>query len=500
MAVIGLDVGTAGCKATVVREDGATLGFAYQSYSLVIPGPGMAELNARVVWEAVKKALRQAAAGHDVRAIAVASLGESFVCVGQNDEVLGSSMLYSDVRGADEAEEIQAAVGPETLFRVTGMPVNPMYTLCKLNWMRKHADSYEKARHIMLFGDYIGYMLTGRRVVDYSLASRTMLFDVRHKRWAAELLARFDIDADKLPEPVLAGTAVGELRPGIADELGLPRGVVLYAGAHDQACAALGAGVLRPGDCVDGMGTSECITTMVPENIDARRMMANNFCMEPYAIAGQYITLAFHPAAGAALNWYRTTVDKERNASYEAGGGDIFAAMEAECPPEPTSLLFMPYLAGTGTPYMDPYASGALLGLRLNTTRGEMYKACLEGICCEIMLNAALLAELGTNIARLNCVGGLTRSDLLMQLKADVMGVPVSRLVVKESGTLGLAMLCLVAEGVYSGYEEAAAALVKTERTFEPGPERHAAYGEKYRAYRQIYAGVKKIMGDETCR
>jgi xylulokinase len=499
MAVIGLDVGTAGCKATVGQEDGVTLAYAYQGYSLSIPGPGMAELDARIVWQGIKRVLRQVAQGQGITAIAVASLGESFVCLGPDDEVLTSSMLYSDVRGAKEAEEIQRAAGAGKLFEITGMPVSPMYTLCKLQWLRRHTDSCNRARRIMLFGDYVGYMLTGQRVIDYSLASRTLMFDVHEKRWSEEIAALFDIDIRMLSEPAISGAAVGELRPEIADELGLSRGTILYVGAHDQACAALGVGVLHPGDCVDGMGTSECITTIVPEDSDARMMMTNNFCMEPYAVADRYITLAFNPAAGAAVNWYRATIDRERNAACEATGENIFAAMEAECQPEPTSLLFLPYLAGTGTPHMDPYASGALLGLKLGTTRGEMYKALLEGICFEIMLNAALLSELGTDIRSLTCVGGLTRSDLLMQIKADIMGVPVSRLVVKESGTLGLAMLCLVAGGAYRDYEQAAHAMVQVERTFEPDNKRHTIYEEKLHAYRQMYGGIKRIMGGGLC-
>jgi xylulokinase len=242
------------------------------------------------------------------------------------------------------------------------------------------------------------------------------------------------------------------------------------------------------------MGTSECITTMVSEEADARRMMANNFCLEPYATPGKYITLAFNPGAGATVNWYRATMERERDAACSATGSDIFAAMEADCPAEPTSLLLLPHLAGTGTPYMDPFASGALLGLRLGTTRGEMYKACLEGICNEIQLNAALLSELGTDIKKLVCVGGLSRSDMLMQIKADVMGVPVSRLMVKESGTMALAMLCLVAGGAYPDYEQAAAAMVRTERTFEPDIRRHEVYAEKYRAYSRMYTAIKKVF------
>ena len=496
MAVIGLDVGTAGCKATVVHEDGTVLASAYRPYSLSAPGPGMAELDPNVVWRSVCAVLAEAARGQDVRAIAIASLGESFVCLDENDAVLAPALLYSDVRGADEAEEIKSAIPLEELFAITGMPLNPMYTLCKLLWARKHADYLNRARRIMLFGDYIGYMLTGEAAIDYSLASRTLMFDVRGKRWADRILNRFDIDAGLLSSPVQSGTAVGRLRRSVAGELGIPPYVTLYAGAHDQVCAALGAGVLNAGDCVDGMGTSECITAVLSEQPDVRRMLSNNFCLEPYA-AGGYITLAFNPAAGAAVNWYRDTIERERSAACAADGRDIFAEMESECPDGPTPLLFLPHLAGAGTPHMDPFSRGMLAGLSLSTTRGELYKAFLEGICFEIRLNAELLADLGSNIQKLICAGGLSRSDILMQIKADIMGIPVTRLAQKESGTMGLAMLCLTAEGVYADYAQAARTMVKTDRTFEPDPSKVQVYAEKYRAYSRMYWAAKEMMKGE---
>lgn len=492
MAVIGLDVGTAGCKATAVGEDGTVLANAYRPYSLSAPGPGMAELDPDVVWRSVRAALTEAARGQDVCAIAVASLGESFICLDENDAVLAPAMLYSDVRGADEAEEIKNAISLEELFAITGMPLSPMYTLCKLLWARKHADYLARARRIMLFGDYIGYMLTGEAAIDYSLASRTLMFDVWGKRWAESILGRFDIDARLLSAPVESGAAVGRLRRGIAEELGLSPNVTLYAGAHDQVCAALGVGVLGPGDCVDGMGTSECITAFVSGQPDVSRMLSSSFCLEPYA-AGGYITLAFNPAAGAAVNWYRATIERERSAACAADGRDIFAEMESECPSEPTGLLFLPHLAGAGTPHMDPFSRGMLAGLSLSTSRGELYKAWLEGICFEIRLNAELLADLGSDIRRLVCAGGLSKSDMLMQVKADIMGIPVIRLAQKESGTMGLAMLCLTAEGIYADYAQAARAMVKTDCVFEPDASKVQIYVEKYRAYSRMYDAAKEL-------
>ncbi len=494
MAVIGLDVGTTGCKATVLAQDGSVLDYAYESYDLIMVGRGMAELDPRVVWESVKKVLRKAAAGKEITAISVASMGESFVCLDAYDNPLGGSMLYSDVRGTKETEQIRAAFDEKELLSITGMPMNPMFTLCKLLWVSQNTDQYSKAKYLMLFEDYIGYMLTGQRAIDYSLASRTMLLDIKKKEWASGIADRFGLDTGKFSTPVLAGTEIGCLRKEVAAELGMSEKTKFYAGAHDQACAALGSGVLEEGDCVDGMGTSECITTIIRSDSDPDLMLKNNFCMEPYVKEGTYINLAFNTSAGASVNWYRKVIERERLQDAKATGKDIYAIMEAECPSEPTSLLFLPYLAGTGTPYMDTMANGAWLGMKLETTKGDLYKSCLEGICFEILLNANLVAETGTNIQNMKCVGGLSNSDMLMQMKADIMGQAVTRLKVKESGTLALAMLCYVAEGAYRDYAQAAEAMVKIDRTFEPDLRKHAIYAEKYESYKRIYHALKTII------
>lgn len=497
MSSIGLDVGTTGCKATVITAQGEITAFAYKAYDLVIPGDGMWELDLGVVWQSVKYVLKQVATkcAAEIEAIAVASFGESFVCLDEAGNILGNSILYSDIRGTQEINDILKVIDAKQLFNITGMPINAMYSLNKLLWIKKHTNLYEKSKYIMLCGDFISYMLTGKRAIDYSLASRTLMFDYRKKAWAVDLMKSFDIDPDKFSCPVPSGKIIGQLTSEISEEIGLSTDVILVAGAHDQVCAALGAGVLNVGDSVDGIGTSECITTIISDIKDDEFMLKNNFCIEPYAIEGKYVTLAFTPAAGASINWYRNTIEKTRSKECKIANTSIYEAMESECPKEPSKVLMIPYLAGTGTPYMDSGACGAFLGLKVSTTRGELYKACLEGICFDIMHNAKLLSDMGTKIVNLTCVGGVTQSDMLMQIKADIMGLPISRLKVKESGTLGLAMLCFIALKKYTSFEQAAKVLVKTENTFLPNDEAHSKYLKNYEKYKKAYKGLKQIMG-----
>ncbi len=216
-------------------------------------------------------------------------------------------------------------------------------------------------------------------------------------------------------------------------------------------------------------------------------MRANNFCIEPYAAEGEYVTLAFNSTGASLLGWFCNEILKPEKA------GSAFAMMERECPPGPTGLYVLPHFAGSGTPCMDPFSTGAVLGLRLNTTRGELYKACMEGLCFEMKINAELLERMGTVITGIACAGGGSRSDTLLQVKADIMGIPVKRLRNEESGTTALAMLCATACGDYGSLGDAAHKLVAFDRRFEPDAANHRRYCEKLAVYRQIYPCVSSL-------
>ncbi len=491
MAYMGIDVGTTGSKATVIDAQGNVRSYAYQEYKAARTREGYAEIDPESVWQTVRNVIARAAAEakEPVSAIAIASLGESFVALDSSDRVLRNSMLYSDVRGAEEVDEILGRMDSQQLYDITGMPINAMYTLNKLLWVKKHEpELFGRIDKLFLFEDFIYYMLSGERCIDYSLASRTMFFDFAGHRWADGVLSAFELDDSKLSNPVPPGQVIGRVRPTLTSELNLPKDVVLVAGAHDQVCAALGAGVLQKGECVDGIGTSECITAVLNGLDQKAYMLQNNFCIEPYALQDEYVTLAFSATGASVLSWFCSEIVKP-----ERGGSSVFAAMERECPAEPTGLLVLPHFAGSGTPYMDPFSTGAVIGLRLNTTRGEFYKACIEGLCFEMMLNAELLAQIGTTLTGITCVGGGSRSDLLLQVKADIMGIPVKRLCNEESGTTALAMLCATACGDYGSLYDAAAQLVRFDRCFDPDMHLHELYMQKFNTYQHIYPCIASL-------
>jgi xylulokinase len=497
MAFIGLDVGTAGVKATVVERTGETVLTAYREYDLRLPRPGWVEIRPDDVWAATRAVLSEASsrAGKAIEAIATASFGEAAVLLGADDRPVCDSIFYTDPRGADELTDLCKRIDRAEIERRTGMPVNHMYTLPKLIWLRKNRPALlEKTRKILPYASYIGFMLTGEAATDGSLASRTLLFDRGARDWDAGLCEACGIDRALLPRYAPAGTSVAPILPGVARELGVSEGAMIVSGVHDQVAAALGAGVFEPGDACDGIGSAECLIAPLPLEPDLRGMFAANICAEPYLGPGREVALAFTNAAGTALKWYRDTFERELAAACAARGENVYAVLNDGLADSPSPLLFLPYLAGTGTPHMDARATGMLAGLTLSTTRADIYRAIYEGMNFEIRMNLELLRRTGFRIGALTAAGG-GASEAALRIKADILKTPIWTLKNSQSGTVGLAMLCGLALGEYASFEEAAKALVRRDKRIEPRENNRAQYEEKYEQYLRMYPASRSIYG-----
>ena len=489
MPYIGLDIGTTGCKATVVEKSGEIIESVYYEYDLRFPEPGWVELSPDDVWNAAKKALRDAAAasGQTIDAVAVASFGEAVVLLGADGKPVCDSIFYTDVRGNDCLEELASRVDPAALEYRTGMPINGMYTLPKLIWLQRNRPQIlHRVRKMLPYGSYIAYCLCGEYAVDSSLASRTLLFNRHTLDWDAETLSAFDILRTWLPDFTPAGKPVATMLDSVARDLGITGNPVIVSGVHDQVAAALGAGAVAPGRGVDGIGSAECITAVLPQDIDFQSMFHHNFCIEPHAVPGQSLTLVFTNTAGAALKWYRDTFEQELRARCDAKHINTYAELNKQLSDQPSPLLFLPHLAGTGTPYMDSAATGMLCGLTLGTAKPDIYRAILEGMNFEMRYNMELLGGSGMRFDSLTAVGGGASPDVL-QIKSDILNKTIRTTSSTQSGTVGLAMLCGLATGQFSSFDQGVETLVKIAAVIEPESRYQARYDEKYGQYVRMY-------------
>ena len=498
MALLGLDIGTTGCKATIIDYEGVVMGEAYQEYSLSSPKPGWEELDPGLVWDKAKKAIYDAQGQHNgepVKAISVSSFGEAVIPIDHDGNVLHNSIIYIDVRGRDEAEYLKDKLGYDRILAITGASVHPMYSIAKIMWLKAHMpEVYGRTWKFLLYADFILFKLGAKPHTDYSLAARTMAFDIVGKRWSHEILGCAQIEESRFGEPVQAGTIVGEISKEVAEELGLPQSVILASGGHDQPCAALGAGVIHCNLAVDGLGTAECITPAFDQPVISKAMAKSSFACVPHVIKDMYVTYAFTFTSGGLLTWFRNNFGAIYEKEAKRLNINLYNLLIKKATKAPTDIFVLPHFAGAATPYMDTKARGAIVGLSINTKPEDIIKAFLEGITYEIMVNIEKLEAAGIRADELRAVGGMARHDTFLQLKADMMGKKITSMQISEAGTLGVAILAGTASGIYQNIEEAVKKLVKTKREYYPNEKLHEIYMEKFQSYKKIYPAIKRIF------
>jgi xylulokinase len=494
VSLIGMDVGSTGCKVVAFDEEGQTLAQAYREYREVYPAAGWIELRPQEVWDAICTVLKEVSGklvGDPPRALSISALGEAFTPVDADGDFLYNTVVSPDARAVKQAESWRELLGAQRVFEITGMPLHPSFTLPKIMWMRdERPDIHRRTWKYLLWPDMVFFKLGLEPRLDWSLAGRTMAFDVVRKCWSEEMLAAARIDSDLLAKPIRSGEVVGEISPRAAEETGLPVGCLVVAGGHDQPMNALGAGIIREGMAVDGMGTVECITVAFDRPVLTEAMLRNNYCCYPHVYDDMYASLAFTYSSGSILRWYRDNFGQWHRHRAEQAGTDVYDLILSDLPEEPTGVFVVPYFAGSGTPYLDPLARGAILGLSLNVDEKTYVKALIEGICFEMRLNLERLAEAGVRVGRLRCTGGGAKSPTWLQLKADILGVPAVTINVTESGCQAGAILGGVAAGVYTSVEEAVQALVKEREVYQPRREQHENYEDSYQLYKKVWPAI----------
>ncbi|MGQ9628738.1 MAG: FGGY-family carbohydrate kinase [bacterium] len=498
MSLMAIDVGTTGCKVMIFDLDGGVISRGYREYHLISPRPGWQELDSRVVWRNVRECMRETIAGareDPVEAICVSSQGEAATPISKDGEILGNAPISFDERTVGIAAEWERKLSKLEILKITGQPLHSMHTINKIIWWkREHPEVYRRAWKFLCYEEFVFYMLgLSDPVTDYTMAARTMAFDIIEKQWSERMISLAGIDGDLFPKVRPSGEVVGEVSPKVASDLGLPRGVKVVTRGHDQPCGALGAGIIKERLSMDATGTVECVAPATREPVLNENMLRYNFCSYPHTAPNLYITLAFNFTGGSLLRWYRDTLAGEERSVAERRGADIYDVILDGLPAEPTSLMVLPHFTTTGTPHFDAKSRGAILGLTLNTSRKEIVKAILEGITYEMGLNFSLLGRSGVEIDEVRSIGGGAKSEAWLQLKADIFDRKVVSLDVSEAVCLGAAILAGVAIGRYSSIREAVDCLVRPKRTYYPDPRRAQIYRERMKIYESIYPSLKEI-------
>lgn len=495
MSLLGIDLGTTGCKAVVFDEEGRILASAYREYPLHFPKTGWIELDSDRVMASARDVIREAAGKvkkDPVRALAVAAQGEAVTPVAKNGSFLHNGIVTFDARTAPLVAWWEKRIPRRRIFEISGMPLHGMYTGSKILWWKQNRpDVFRNARHFLCYEDLLFHRLGLTPTIDHSLAARTMLLDLNKGAWSPEICRIAGIDPERLARVAPSGAVVGEIGAKAAKEFGLPAGVVAATGGHDQPCGALGAGVVEDGVGTYATGTVECITPAFRKRVVHPKLLENNIACYPHVVPGLYVSLTFNFTGGSLLKWYRDTFGLAEKVLAKSQGKDVYDLILAEAPKEPTSIFVLPHFTATGTPHFDTNSKGVIAGLRLSTTRGEIVRAVLEGVTYEMALNASVLDECGARIDSFRAIGGGAKSPLWMQLKADLLGKPVHAMKVSEAVCLGGAILAGTATGRYKSARKASLDMSKIERTYKPDARRAKIYRERFAQYRELYPTLK---------
>ncbi len=485
MNILGVDIGTTGCKAILFDESFQEAAGAYQAYQLYMPDNEKKELNPNEVKNAVFHCIRQCCRdgrGQEVAAIAFSAQGEAAIAVGKNGELLGNTMVSFDTRNKEDLTRLKALFSPEKLMSITGLPLHTMFTLPKLMWIKRvQPYIYDKTWKFMCFADYMAYVLGAEPVMDYSLASRTMLFDIESKCWNQEIADACGLDIEKLPKTAPSGTIIGTVQKQLAQELGINQNAVIVTGGHDQVCCGLGAGVIYDGIAMNSMGTTDsimCVSKAFTSGIQQRDF---NIPCGYYYKDGIFANHSFVLTTGNVIEWFRTKLFQKQPPEFS------WLEKELGMYPSPTGMFFVPHFSGAGTPSLNSSSKGCCLGLGLDTEPVELYKAILEGIAFECRLNIENMEYAGIRMDRIRCLGGAAASSAYLQIKADIFGKKIEQVEVKEAGCFGAALMAAYGGKLIQSYDEVLRERSFVVREYFPDTERGKRYGELFQKYRELH-------------
>jgi xylulokinase len=505
--LLGIDIGTTGVKAALFAvEDGRTLASAFVDYPLYHPQPGWAEQQPEDWWQATLVAIRgclvdgaqEGVLPADVRGVGLSGQMHGVVLLDESYMVLRPCIIWADQRSEAQCRWMTERVGASRLIDLVSNPALPGFSAPKALWVRDNEpEIFARARTLLLPKDYIRFRLTGRLAMEISDAAGTCLLDVKRGDWSQEVLEAIGFDPALLPPVVPADTVAGEISTEVESLTGLPAGTPVAGGGADNACGAVGNGVVRPGLALVSIGTSGVVLahTDMPQ-VDRSGPVPRVHTFN-HAVPGTWYLMGVTQGAGLSLRWVRDNLGLPERALERWTGLDAYEllANEAEgVPAGSNGLLFLPYLQGERTPHLDAYARGGWIGLTASHDRRHLVRSVLEGVAFSLKDCFAIIAEQGLTLEQVRATGGGAKSRLWRQIIADVLDVELVTTSAQEGPAFGAALLAGVASGVYGSIQEACEATVRVVERTVPTPENARVYAKLYDEFRALYPALKPIL------
>jgi glycerol kinase len=490
MYVAALDLGTTGCRTYIFDIAGIVLASDYQEWSSFYPTPVSVEQDANSWWDSIKKTIDASVKKSGIDKTEIVSLSvtnqrETIVPVDMEGNPLHNALVWQDRRTTEQVEFIKKKIGIDKIYETTGLTIDPYFSATKILWFKDNKpEIYKRTHKFLLVSDFIIHKLTGQFCTDFSNASRTMLFDINKLRYSDKIASELELDLDKMPNAVESGVDIGEI---VCDETCFDKKTLVVTGAGDQQSAALGVGVVSPGEikCTTGTGSFILAYLEEPKFDPEKRVLCS--C---HALPGSWVQEASIFTTGSAFRWFRDQVGHAECMAAEEGQDpyDLMTEEAIKSPLGANGLLLIPHLVGAGAPHWNPYAKGIIFGLSLGHERRDLYRAVLEGVAYEVRKNIEVFKELGINPKELRLTGGGSRSNFWNQIMADVLGITCVRNIIEEATSLGAAILAASGAGIFPDIAKAAENLCKVDKKWIPDNERHVFYDKIYKYSNEFYA------------
>ncbi len=489
--LIAHDLGTTGDKASLHDDTGRLVASTTTRYETRYGRDGLAEQDPQAWWRAVCDATRQLLERAAVEPSAVEAVGFSGQMMGAvfldaGYEPVRPSIIWADHRSGVECDRLVAGYGMAEGYATTGHQLNPTYSLSKIMWVRDHEpEVFARVRHVCLAKDFVVHRLTGVLVTDPSDASSTNAYDQGREAWADGLLEVAGVDAALLPEVVPSTTVVGAVTAAAARACGLLEGTPVVIGGGDGPLAAVGAGVVTPeSGAYVYLGSSSWVSLAADAPLYDPQMRTMTF---NHVVPGRFVPTATMQAGGGSLQWVADLLVPGED-------GDRFRDLVAATEPVSAAedgLYFLPHLLGERSPYWNPDARGAFVGLGRHHGREHLTRAVLEGVAFNLATCVDAFRGMGAAIDRVDAIGGGAASDVWLQVMADVWGATVRRrTIVEEANSLGAAVTAGVGVGLLDGFE-VAPGLSEVSAVFTPDPARHDAYAARHAFFLDAYARLE---------
>lgn len=486
--VIGVDLGTSAVKVLLVDQTGAVTAQASEPYPLQQPQPGYSEQNPEDWVTGVSKAIQQLLATSGVAATDIEGLSYSgqmhgLVLLDKEGQVLRPAILWNDTRTTKQSEEITATMGQKFLDITRNRPLEG-FTLPKILWVKENEpELFAKTAAFVLPKDYVRYRMTGKLQMELSDAAGTVLLDIEKKQWSKEICETFGIPTAICPPLVEATAKVGTLTPAYAASVGLAATTPVFGGGADNACGAIGAGILRPDQAMCSIGTSGVILTYEPDTSAEYKGQLHLF---NHAVPNAYYSMGVTLAAGYSLSWLKQAFAPDEDFTE-------FVTSAEQSNIGAHGLLFTPYIVGERTPYADAKIRGSFIGVDSKQTRADFVRAVLEGIVFSFRDILDIYEANGKNFRQLVSIGGGAKSPLWLQIQADIFNKNIVRLESEQGPGMGAAMIAAVGAGWFKDLQACADQFITVKTTYHPVADHVAKYQELHHLYQEIYPATKTI-------